>query len=136
MRKATLMILSMLAAGCASTPGNRGEPTEWRRVMGNEAVITYIEPNTIRRSGDSVSMWILLDRKTAAVSHGKAYLSEKTQEEFDCKEERNRTLYATRHSGNMGADDVVFKDGDPGKWMPIPPGSVIEVLWKVACGLL
>ena len=136
MRNAALILLLTVAMGCTELASNRSAPTEWRRIMGNETVITYIDSATIRRSGDIVKMWLLLDRKTAGVSHGKAYLSQKSQEEFDCREERNRTLYLTLHSGNMGADEVVYKNPDPEKWMPIPPQSVIEILWKVACGRL
>ena len=65
---------------------------------------------------------------------GKSYLSEKSQSEFDCKEEKVRILAFTWFDGRMGRGKVVVSDSDLGKWSPIEPGSIGEALWKIACG--
>lgn len=45
---------------------------------------------------------------------GKAYLSAKTQNEYDCKDERSRSLFFSWHSGRMGDGSAVyFHDGPP-----------------------
>jgi len=94
----------------------------------------YVDPDTIRRKGDLVKMWQLYDFKTVQTVAGDSYLSSKNQSEFDCTEERSRTLAYTWFSGNMGSDKPVYSNSDEGKWSPVEPRSVCLTLWKFACG--
>lgn len=97
----------------------------------------YIDPATIRQSGDMVKGWTLNDYKTEQVikSNGKRYLSFKRQLEFNCKDESLRTLYYIVHYGQMGTGDIVDRiDGSDNKFRPIAPGTVSENLWNSACG--
>lgn len=113
---------------------------EWVQVSsstGNGGYNIYADPATIRRSGDTVKMWDLLDFKsTQDIGRGRyRYLSSKSQDEYDCKDERTRQLYFTMHSGQMGGGEVVFtSDGTPTNWTPVAPGSIFETLWELACG--
>ena len=108
----------------------------WVEAGSNEAgAIYYADPGTIRRAGNRVKMWNLVDYKSARVSSGgMPYMSTKTHVEYDCKEECVRTLYYSNHSGNMGRRKSVFSDDDPTKWRPVPRGTVQEDLWEIACG--
>lgn len=100
----------------------------------NGGYTSYADPTTIRKNGNSVKMWILGDFKTAhATSDGKTWLSEKIQNEYDCKEDKTRALAITLFSGNMGEGDLVISGASP-KWEPNAPDSVGEILWKYACG--
>ena len=45
-----------------------------------------------------------------------------------------RTLALTTFSGQMGSGTVIYNDSDTEKWMPVGPGSVAEIVWKIACG--
>lgn len=128
MRKAILVMLLIIASN--------GAMAEWEAIgTSSNGVVTYAEPSTIRRSGDMVKMWSLYDYKTAGVVNGKLYLSIKAQDEYDCKDERSRTIYGSYHSGNMGRDGSHSRTNRPDDiWTPIPPGSAIELLWKIACG--
>ena len=127
MRKA---ILIMLLAGVSSNAA-----AEWVEVGSSEKTTVYVDPATIRRAGNLVKMWNLIDLKTATLTAGsKPYTSQMTQAEFDCKEEQWRRLYFSWHSGNMTRGEIVYSDSNPGTWEPVPPGSATEVLWKFACG--
>jgi len=108
---------------------------EWVEVDSNEKFIAYADPITIRKSGNKVKMWGLMDYNSVNEGAGYKYLSSKAQNEFDCKEEQRRTLYFSWHSENMGGGDVVYIGDEPTKnWSPVAPGSVGKNLWKFACG--
>lgn len=126
MRKAILILILTVVSSSAAA--------EWVKVTGDESSTLYSDPSTIRKKGNMVKMWSLINNKTAlAISSGN-YLSEKTQEEFDCKEELVRNLYHSFHSGNMGGGDEILPMSTGFNWSPVPPGSVTELLWKFACG--
>ena len=109
---------------------------EWTVVGGNDDQTTYADLSTIRKSGDKVKMWDLLNYKVAKTSAaGKLVLSSVDQDEYDCKEEISRTLTFSFYSKNMGAGEVVHNSGNLHEEPePILPGSVAATLFKVACG--
>ena len=108
---------------------------EWSPASDNDEFILYIDIATIRRNGNLVKMWELMDYKTMKKSvSGPFYLSSKIQSEYDCKGEGVRILAYSLFRGKMGNGNVVVSDSDGGKWEPIRPGSVGETLWKIACG--
>jgi hypothetical protein len=108
---------------------------EWARVDDNDDFIQYVDRATIRRNGYFVKMWGLQDYKTVQKLADDSYLASKEQREYDCKEERTRLLAFLWFSGQMGSGKVVLSNSDTSmKWDPVVPGSVGEILWKVACG--
>jgi hypothetical protein len=109
---------------------------EWVEVSANKkaGVIAYADPDTIRRKGDLVKMWSLFDLKTTQTVGGNSYLSIKTQQTYDCAEDRSRALAYTKFSGNMGHGAEVYSGSVEQKWNPVTPMSVGQELWKVACG--
>lgn len=95
----------------------------------------YADPDTIRRKGDLVKMWVLIDFKTIQTSpSGTSYLSSKQQREYDCAKERQHMLVVTVFLGNMGSGKVVFNNSDEQVWEPVAPESTAQGLWKIACG--
>jgi len=127
MRKAILMMLLAVVSGSAVAG--------WVEVGGNETATTYADPTTIRKAGNMVKMWQLIDYTKARGIEGiKPYLSAKAQHEYDCKQERTRTLSISLHSGNMGEGDVLGTSTDTGKWRPVSPDTLVETLLGFACG--
>ena len=130
MRKFILpMLLVLVSSGAAA---------EWVALgsadSGDAYYDIYVNPATIRKSGNMVKTWAMYDYKTTQVSD-KGQMSHKAQLEYDCKDERSRLLYISAYSGSMGNGNVVYSsDGIPGNWSPIVPGSVNEGAWKFACG--
>lgn len=94
----------------------------------------YADPDTIRRKGDLVKMWILYDYKTLQLAAGVAHLSDSIQLEANCTEKLQRRLAYTWWSGNMGGGNVVFSYSGEGNWMPVGAGTVGHTVWSFACG--
>ncbi len=109
---------------------------EWTDVGSNDDQTTYADLSTLRKSGNKVKMWALLDYKVVKTSktNGTRYLSAVAQMEYDCKEETARLSALIRYSKSMSQGEVVYRSGAmPEDFDPIPPGSVGEILFKVAC---
>ena len=128
MKRLLLGLMLLMTATAASA--------EWTLIGDNDRFIQYVDLATIRRNGNLVKMWSSSDYKTVQkAADGQSYLSSKVQDEFDCMEEKTRLLAFTWFGGKMGNGKVVVSNGNVrGEWEPISPGSVNEVLWKIACG--
>jgi len=95
----------------------------------------YIDPSTIRRKDALVNLWTLYDSKTVETVAEGSFLSIKRQKEYDCAEDRSRTLTETLFSGNMGKGKVVLINTDErSKWQPVQPGSIGQIIWNQVCG--
>jgi hypothetical protein len=102
----------------------------------------YIDPDSISREENLVTIWQLIDFKWMQGNAGMGplgfgphrFLSTKTHKQFDCEEKRVRLLAFTEFSRHMGtgirADGYVDKDN----WLLIEPESINQALWEVACG--
>ena len=102
-------------------------------VLDQAGVTIYVDSDTIRRQGDQVTMWELIDYRTIQTVAGTSYLSARLQREYDCIREVHRTLALTELSGNMGTGTVLRSNSDAQKWAPVDPGSIAKRLWKFAC---
>jgi hypothetical protein len=96
----------------------------------------YIDPDSIRRDGNLVTLWQLIDFKWMEGSaRGPArFMSTKTYKQFDCAGRRVRLLAFTEFSHSMGTGIPVDGHVDSGLWMPVEPDSMNHALWEVACG--
>ena len=96
----------------------------------------YIDPDSIRREGNVVTMWQLIDFKWMQGNpRGPTrYLSTKTQKQYDCADKRLRLLAFTEFSRGMGSG--IPRDGyvDKDNWLPVEAESMSDALWEVACG--
>jgi hypothetical protein len=104
----------------------------------------YVDPDSIRREGNLVTIWQLIDFKLMQGNAGLGrlgfgphrFLSTETHKQFDCAEKRLRLLAFTEFSRGMGtgipADGYVDKDN----WLPVEPESINQALWEVACGTM
>jgi hypothetical protein len=127
-RKVVLMLLSFAIGSCATAP-------EWTQIDSNHSMATYADLSTIGWSGSRVEMWSLIDLKEARRDNtGKLFMSTKLHREYDCKEHQSRNLYFSFYSWHMAEGEIGYVGADPENWTPIPPDSVNEVLWKIACG--
>jgi hypothetical protein len=108
---------------------------EWVKVSDSDDAgkTVYVDPTTIRRNSNLVKMWQFFDYKTVQTVGGVRFLSNKEEWEFDCVEERSRSLGLKEFSGNMGSGTVVFTNSQVGKWLPVVPGSIGHTVWKIAC---
>lgn len=127
MRRAALITLLAVASS--------GAAAQWVEVGSNDNTTIYADPATIRKAGDLVKMWHLIDyTKARGIDGLKPYMSARALDEYDCKLARTRMLSIAVHSGNMGEGEVLGTSTDPGKWQPVLPDSLVETLWAFACG--
>jgi hypothetical protein len=77
LRKANLMMLLAVVSNFAVAG--------WVEVGGNETATTFADPATIRKAGNMVEMWHLVDYTKARGIEGiRPYLSMKARDEYDC----------------------------------------------------
>ena len=106
----------------------------WLEIGANETGTFYVDPPTIQRSGDIVKMWYLVDFKSTQVdTNTKSFLSSKDQSEYDCKQERSRSLYYNNYSEKMGSGKIIFTLKDALQWRPTGSGTIAAALLKIAC---
>jgi len=102
----------------------------------------YVDPDTIRREGNLVTLWQLIDFKLMQGNAGigpfgfgpHRFFSTKTHKEFDCAEKRLRLLAFTEFSRRMGTGIAANGYVDKDNWLPVKPDSINHALWEVACG--
>ena len=113
---------------------------EWTRVTesADGDITAYIDYGTIKKKGNKVKMWDLLDIKTVKETAGKRYLSSLSRNEYDCEEETKLMLDFYWYSGNMGnmrQGEIVYSHKNMKEEAEsILPGSIEETLFKIACG--
>jgi len=93
----------------------------------------YFDRVTMRRSGDLVKVWEMLDFKRTQVIGGTRVLSTQSHFEYDCKGARRRMLATAGFSGHMGKTLVVDTGHAPGAWESVAPGTYPGELRKIAC---
>ena len=107
---------------------------EWLLVDRNDKAKIYVDPETISRNGEVVSVWVLDDLKTAQTRVFSTFLSTLAQEEHDCVNKRFRLVAIERFSGNMGTGDSIYKKSGESHWAPIPRETMAQSVWKFVCG--
>jgi len=126
MRSLLMLLLALVSSNAVA---------EWVKVGEIEETSFYYKPSSIHKEGDKVKMWALIDYKTAKQTmDGKSYFSDKSQEEYDCKKILRRTLNLSTYSKNMSKGDIIFSYTLVGNWVHIPPDSIVQDLWNIACG--
>ncbi|HSL02115.1 MAG TPA: surface-adhesin E family protein [Nitrospiraceae bacterium] len=110
---------------------------EWRPIHyaeGAGGFVIYVDPTTVRRTGDLVKVLVLYDFKFVQAFKAKSYLSATWQQQFNCAEHRSRQLAYTYYSNNMGHGNAVLTGDDEGnKWSLVAPRSAAAILWSIVC---
>lgn len=107
---------------------------EWVALGGSDSGTTaYVDTGTLQPNGIHIKMWVLYDFETMHAATGGSFFSSKAHIEYDCAEARQRTHAYTRFSGHMGSGKVVVGELVEGRWMPIAPKSVGQMVWTFAC---
>jgi hypothetical protein len=106
---------------------------EWVRLTEADGMTVLFDPETIRRNGNLVKIWLLYDYKTPIITGRDTVFSTKMQSEYDCIGERVRTNAIFEIAGNMGKGKVVSSSLAEGRWIPIAPETLGKREWKAAC---
>jgi hypothetical protein len=96
----------------------------------------YVDPDTIRREGNLVTMWQLIDFKWGQGNGRGAhrFLSTESHKQFNCAEKRIRFLAFTEFSRRMGTGIPADGYVDTGNWLAVEPESINQALWEMVCG--
>ena len=96
----------------------------------------YLDPDTISRDGNLVTLWQLIDFKWGQGNGRGAhrFSSTETRKQFDCAEKRLRLLAFTEFSRHMGTGIPADGYVDKSNWLSVEPESINQALWEVACG--
>ncbi len=113
---------------------------EWAAVekdyllQGLQAV--YVDPDSIRREGNLVTMRQLIDFKwmQGSARGPTRFMSTETHKQFDCTEKRLRLLAFTEFSGRMATGISANGYVDKGNWISVEPESINQALWEIGCG--
>ena len=106
---------------------------QWKQVSEGENSIDFIDITTLKKINNQLRVWVLYDYKSPKVIAGEVSNSLKTLKEFDCKEDRSRSLTSTFHSGQMGSGMVNYRLDTPTSWSYIAPDAVDSDLLNIVC---
>lgn len=125
-------LLCILALALIST----STLADWTKVGESDTkggYTAYADLASIRKAGGRAKMWALFDYRIVQKAAGVEFLSEKIRREYDCKEKQMRKLAFSLFSWNMEGGDLVRSYSQPQRWEAVPPGSIDEAEWKMAC---
>ena len=105
----------------------------WKSVAEDDTAITYADPAAMVRTGNTATMWSLLDYNAFQRMVEVGYFSQKAQVEYDCAEPRLRVLSLALHAEKMGQGKMIYEDTSPHEWEAVAPDTTIAILRKVAC---
>lgn len=108
----------------------------WQIVGSNGASDLFADNGPVRREGDKVRMWDMIDYRELQERAGVSYRSMKVEVEYDCAVRRFRNLSATLHAGRLAEGEPVATYARADAWQEIQAGSGIELLAKFACDKL
>jgi surface-adhesin protein E len=125
--KRLAVALALAALSCNSAAG-------WVIISDNEEYIAYADPATITREGNLVQMSDLVDLKSPRSSpYGNPHASSTAHSQFDCDDPRIKTIAFFLHSGQMGNGDLVETAAVSNGWLPVAPGTLLDILRQFAC---
>lgn len=100
------------------------------QIDSNDKEVAYALLDTIKKSGNVISMWSLYDKKDIKYLAKKAYQSTKFHIEYRCDSEKVRIRGMQFFSGKMGQGDVIYKESFTDVWTSM---AGVESEWRYAC---
>lgn len=99
---------------------------DWLEVAFSDGgAITHIDPTTIRKEGNFIKVWTMDNLPSARTMGGiNNVWSMRSRMEYDCKQERVRSLSISAHSERYARGEILGQENSPTQWMDIPPNSV------------
>jgi len=144
MRKLILMLLLSMVSSSAMAEWVKA--TVIHSQQSPEIQTAYVDPDTIQKNGNLVSMSVLVDHQSGlskevggkineffSSSKGNIKKSWKVQDEFDCGKKQLRMLSYVAYSEHMGKGEIIPSPYVTSVWESIVPESIGEALWNYAC---
>jgi surface-adhesin protein E len=106
----------------------------WEAVAVSDTGLTvYIDRTTIQRDTYVVTMSVLHDYQVPEVLSSGSFLSFTARQQYDCGEQRSRTLRAVVFTEHMGNGAVLYSGTGDEIWQPVTPMSINHALWQAVC---
>jgi hypothetical protein len=103
---------------------------EWVKVVDLDKATFYLDPTTIRKDGYLRRVWTVQDLKER---YQTGELSRRILKEYDCKNERSRSIVLSLHAGPMVTGNLVDSTDSPSDWSAIPPQTPGSAILKIVC---
>jgi hypothetical protein len=103
---------------------------EWVEMDKNDEATFYIDPATIKKTGNFRKVRELQDLKKRQEDGD---ISRQALKEYDCKEKRSRLLSFSFHSEPMAGGKVLLSTTMNDRWRSIETESAVETLLKHVC---
>jgi hypothetical protein len=91
---------------------------DWVKVSESNQTVIYIDPTTIRKGGNIRRVWMLQDLK---IRDKFGDMSRRSLDEFNCKEQKYRTLSLLAYAEPMASGKEIGFDYLPTDWRNIQP---------------
>jgi len=102
---------------------------EWVQVADSSVSTYFIDRASIRKEGSLRKVWELENFK----KQEKGVRSIRSRVEYDCKQERFKTLTFSTHTELMAQGQVIDNDIGNFPWREIPPKTVSARLFEYVC---
>ena len=120
---ATLMLVTVVAQAGWVPVSRDGD-------VGADLYRTYIDPTSVVRKGDHVSLKVLMNYRERSEE---GIASAIGVNEFDCLSDRMRSRSVTAYAEPDGKGRVIREFKNVGAWSPVSPGTTYEALLESAC---
>ena len=125
MKKSLLLVLALTTAPASA---------EWTRVTANvEGDVYYMDWATLKPTALGGRIWGLVDLKKPKADGARSY---KGLTEYDCQEERVRSLQYCGYPKSMGDGTPLRCDNSPGAWVYVIPDTIGASNLKLVCSAL
>ena len=125
MKRNLLAVVLSLIAGSANA--------DWDLLGDAGRYVLYLDISKLKATGKLARIWKLADFKEAQSIGGITYRSDIALWEFDCENERWRTVSYIWYAGQMGNGSVLYSNTDGTNWSPIAPGTIAAIVSRTAC---
>ena len=103
---------------------------EWEKMAENDDIAYYIDPATTRKDGNLRRVWTVQDLKQKGKN---GEMSRRALVEYDCKEERSRTLSYSLYSEPMSGGQKLISNDYYSRWMALQGGTDDTISLKFVC---
>lgn len=104
---------------------------EWEAVDENYLAVVYIDPDKVRASSVFPQAWHLIDLRERAKTGAMSRLA---LMEYDCHDQRRRTLAFSSKSEAMGEGKTLFTSAVSTPWKSVSGDTVGEKVLIMLCG--
>ncbi len=104
---------------------------DWSKILEGYDETYYIDHSTIRKNGQFVTLWLLIDLKQRDTE--KEFFSSKAQAEYACKDKKARLLTSIAYSDKMASGNIIRNFTKPTNWSFIRSNSPRGFVQSLVC---